>query len=44
MISVLHTVEVKKLSSGMQYTLGKGEEFGLIMDGVFFRRQMGIVD
>ncbi len=37
MVSILHTVEVKELASGLQYAFGKGEKFRLLQNGIFFR-------
>lgn len=34
MIFFLHTVEVKKLASGLQHSFGESEKFGLIKDRI----------
>ena len=34
-ISILHSMEVKKFASGLQHSLGQGKEFSLIQNGIF---------
>ena len=34
-ISILHSMEVKKFASGLQHSFGQGKEFSLIQNGVF---------
>lgn len=34
-ISILHSMEVKKFTSGLQHSFGQGKEFSLIQNGVF---------
>jgi len=43
MISFLHNVEIKKFASGLQHPFGEGEEFCLIIDGIVFGIQGGVV-
>ena len=35
MISILHSMEVKKFASGLQHSFGQGKKFSLIQDRVF---------
>jgi hypothetical protein len=36
MVSILHTVEVKKFASGQQHALGQSKQFGKVVKGICF--------